>query len=508
MKSWQPILTGELAARAWEAVDAIAAALDPDAAAADPASAPVPPLDSPAGAPDNGPSLAGGSAGEALFFAYRARSTPSRRTPGDGRPQLAETDGTDGADGTDGTDGADDLDRAAALLERSTSALATIPLSPDLYGGFSGVAWTAEHLYGPHFADPSDLDDPETTAEAQGDDHGDDDDPLAEIDKALLGFLARTPWIFDYDLIRGLGGFAVYGLERLPRPSALSCLEAVVDRLEETAERGPQGTTWFTAPDLLPDWQRELNPNGYYNVGVAHGMPAIVAVAAAIHAAATRLSAAGDPANPSDRAAGLLAARARTLAEDAVRWLTAHRLPAGSVSIFGSTFSESSPMSPSRLAWCYGDPGIATALLVAARACDEPAWEELALEVARKSAERTIESSMVRDAGLCHGAAGLGHLFNRLYQETGDELMARASRIWFEKALDFRRPGTGVAGFQSFWMTETGVTESWRDDASLLEGAAGIGLALLGALSSFEPAWDRIMLMSAATEPVTDPSAS
>ena len=101
----------------------------------------------------------------------------------------------------------------------------------------------------------------------------------------------------------------------------------------------------------------------------------------------------------------------------------------------------------------------------------------------------------------------MGHLFNRLYQETGDELLARASRIWFEKALDFRRPGIGVAGFQSFWMTETGTTEAWRDDASLLEGAAGIGLAFLGALSSFEPAWDRIMLMSAATEPVLEPAA-
>ena len=146
MKSWQPLLTGSLAERARQAVDEIAAVLAPAPAAApgadqrpdvpeDPESttaAAGEPLAAPealaeADAYLSNPTLAGGLAGAALFFAYRA--------------------GRGGGPGAAG-----DSDAAALLLERCTEALATTPLAPDLYGGFSGVAWTAEHLYGPRFA--------------------------------------------------------------------------------------------------------------------------------------------------------------------------------------------------------------------------------------------------------------------------------------------------------------------------------------------------------------------
>jgi lantibiotic biosynthesis protein len=453
MKSWRPLLTGPLAERARQVVDEIAAALAP---------APVLPSETQL----LSPTLSGGTAGAALFFAYRA-----------GRG--------------DGPGAAGDSETAAVLLERSTDALATMPLAPDLYGGFSGVAWTAEHLYGPRFTAAGA---PETPAIGEA---GEDDasDPLADIDDALLRYLDRSPWTADYDLIRGLAGFGVYALERLPRPSALACLTKIVDRLAETAEHGPQGTTWHTAPELLPEWQRKLFPQGYYNLGVAHGVPAVIALLGAASAAAGRMGAAGDP------AAADLARRARSLGEGAQRWLLAQRLPAGAASWFG-TFSPDSSPQRSRLAWCYGDPGIAAALLVTARARGDAALERLAVELAVAASDRPQETSGVRDAGLCHGSAGLAHLFNRVYQETGEPRLAAASRRWFERALDFRQPGVGLAGYRAFQVEDDAVTESWRAEPGLLEGVAGIGLALLGALGDFEPAWDRILMLSAAGVPL------
>jgi hypothetical protein len=487
MESWRPLLTGALAERAWQAVEEIAAALVPATASAGSPESRDSLIESAEGAtalpspeppePGNvergilpGPSLAGGTAGGALFFAYRSRAG------------LKEPQATG------------DSAAAVALLERATESLAAIPLPPDLYGGFSGVAWTAEHLYAPRFAgteaDPAAA---AALADAQASDEDGVEDPLADIDDALLTYLERSPWTADYDLIRGLAGFGVYALERLPRPSALACLARIVDRLTETAERGPQGVTWHTAPELLPDWQRQLYPNGYYNLGLAHGVPAVLALLGATCAAADQLAAAGDP------AARALAERARPLLDDAMRWFLAQRLPPGAPSWFGATFSSDLPPGESRLAWCYGDPGIAAALLVAARACGEAAWERFALDLALDAAARPLERSRVRDAGLCHGSAGLAHLFNRIYQETGEPRLAEASRRWFEHVLDFRRPGLGVAGYQAFWVEEDGVTESWRPESGLLEGATGIGLALLGGLSEFEPAWDRVMMLSAAT---------
>jgi class I lanthipeptide synthase len=497
MKKWRPLLTGPLADRAWQVVDEIAAVL-----AQEPATDEVLP----------GPSLAGGAAGGALFFAYRAQARAA---------SLGDFEA--------------DSDRALAWLERSTDALASMPLPPDLYGGFTGVAWTAEHLYGPAFAAPA-ATDPEGESGA-GDDgasiagehgasgafiageHGvptaaaddtdtagggasedasgrdSDGDPLAEIDEALLHYLEHSPWQADYDLIRGLAGFGVYALERLPRPGAVACLSKIVERLAETAEHGPEGVTWHTSPELLPDWQRELYPKGYYNLGVAHGVPAVLALLGAAWNAASRLAAAGDP------AASELAARARPLLDGGVRWLLAQRLPPGGATWFGSTFSAETPARPSRLAWCYGDPGIAAALLVAARAGGEPAWERLALDLALDAAGRPADGSQVRDAGLCHGSAGLAHLFNRIYQETGEPRLAEASRRWFERALDFRLPGEGLAGYRSFWVEPDSTTETWLPTPGFLEGIAGIGLAFLGGLSDFEPAWDRVLMLSAAPAP-------
>jgi len=496
MKSWHPLLTGSLAERARQAVDEIAAVLAPaPAAAAGADQRPDVPQDpeattaaigEPLAAPEalaaadaslSNPTLAGGLAGAALFFAYRA--------------------GRGGGPGAAG-----DSDAAALLLERCTEALATTPLAPDLYGGFSGVAWTAEHLYGPRFAAASEAgwaaaapaSTPPGTETPQTPEVPEDDaeDPLAEIDAALLRYLDRSPWTADYDLIRGLAGFGVYALERLPRPSAVACLTKIVDRLAETAEHGPQGTTWHTAPELLPDWQRAIFPRGYYNLGVAHGVPAVVAMLDATAAAAGRMGAAGDP------AAADLAERARSLGEGSLRWLLAQQLPPGNASRFGATFSPENPPQRSRLAWCYGDPGIAAALLVTARARGDAALAQLAIELALEAGNRPAETAGVRDAGLCHGSAGLAHLFNRMYQETGEPRLAAVSRRWFERALDFRQPGQGLAGYRAFQVADDAVTESWRAEPGLLEGVAGIGLALLGGLGDFEPSWDRILMLSAA----------
>ncbi|HEX2223156.1 MAG TPA: lanthionine synthetase LanC family protein, partial [Thermoanaerobaculia bacterium] len=155
----------------------------------------------------------------------------------------------------------------------------------------------------------------------------------------------------------------------------------------------------------------------------------------------------------------------------------------------------------SRLAWCYGDPGLAVTLLVAARGAGVPEWEKAAVDTAVSAAARPYELSRIRDAGLCHGSAGIAHLFNRLYQATGEPRLAEAARFWFDWTLEFRQPGNGVAGFRS-WNTDTDGGQMWRGDAGFLEGAAGVGLALLAATSPIEPEWDRLLLAGGRLSPL------
>jgi hypothetical protein len=182
------------------------------------------------------------------------------------------------------------------------------------------------------------------------------------------------------------------------------------------------------------------------------------------------------------------------LLTEAVGWLLAQRLPDGERSCFPTFVAAGHSPEPARTAWCYGDPGIAAVLLIAAQATGSAEWQATALDLARTAAGREAAEARVRDAGLCHGAAGLAHLFNRMHQATGDAALGEAARDWFHRALDMRDPERGVAGFPAL-MPGPG-SPQWVADPGLLMGSTGVGLALLAAIGTVEPAWDRVLMLS------------
>lgn len=356
-------------------------------------------------------SLAGGAAGVALFRAYLAehRDSDADREAAVG---LAE-------------------DAVAVMIEAGDPGI-------SLYEGLTGAAWVLAHLDGWVL------------------DLG-EDDPCDVIDDAVLRTLGQTTWAYDYDLISGLVGLGVYGLERLPRPAARAILEAVTVHLAGLAERcDDHALTWRTPPHLLPDHQRASAPDGHYNLGVAHGVPGVAALLAGVQDA----GAATDLSGP--------------LLDGAVTWLLGQRLAAGSPSSFASCVIPGMAPEPARSAWCYGDPGVAVAIRRAGEVVARPAWAGQALDIARLALDRPEADSGVNDAGLCHGAAGLAHIYNRLWQSTGDPAFADGARRWIDRTLEL---------------------QAATEDNGFLEGSAGVGLMLLGALG-VDPAWDRILLLS------------
>jgi len=275
------------------------------------------------------------------------------------------------------------------------------------------------------------------------------------------------------DLVAALLTFFAVGVAGRPADPGHQYGHGKAEHLAALAEEAPAGITWFTSPELLTSEQREVAPRGYYNLGVSHGVPAVIAVLAAT------------------AAAGVETARLESLASRAVAWLLAQEQDPALGSLFPNWLGERIAPHRSRLAWCYGDAGIAAALLTAGRAAGRADWEREALRIARQAASRPPDAGLVLDAGLCHGAAGIGHLFNRLSQATGDEVLKAAAHAWLGRVLTLRQPGQGVGGFLA-WAASRG---GWQDDPGLLTGAAGAGLALLAAVSSVEPSWDRVLLI-------------
>ncbi|HYO14346.1 MAG TPA: lanthionine synthetase C family protein [Thermoanaerobaculia bacterium] len=418
---WRPILPDQTAERVLDAVEEMAADV-------------LKTLSEESGTSQEvwtrrGNGLAGGNSGLAFFFHYLAEARLERG--------YEET--------------------ALNLLERAIEGTAELQAPPGLYGGFSGVAWTLEHLRGRLFEE----------------DEG-SEDPGEDVASVLSDFLDRTPWRLDYDLISGLVGYGVYALERTPLPGGAECLRKVVARLSETAERRPEGISWRTTPELIRPQDREAYPEGNFNLGVAHGVPGVIGFLGEACAAG-------------------LETEARPLLDGAVAWLLAQKLPPEAGSVFAYSTAPGHEPSPARLAWCYGDLGIAASLLLAARAVGQEEWEREALELARACAARPPEASGAVDAGICHGTAGISHLFNRLYQATGDPALREAALFWLERTLEHRTPDQGIGGY-SMYVPDAQGTMGWHGDAGFLTGTAGVALALLAAATPVEPEWDRVLL--------------
>jgi lantibiotic biosynthesis protein len=308
------------------------------------------------------------------------------------------------------------------------------------------------------------------------------DDRSEAVDDALLRLLSRVDrWPAPYDLVVGLTGLGVYALQRYPRPVAIECLRRVVELLHECAQHDEHGLYWWTPPaEILDQEDRKRYPSGRVDLGVAHGVAGPIALLGSICGA------------------GVQQAMARPLLEGAISWLLAHSVATEADRTFPVWVAPGFQPSPARCAWCYGDPGIAAALLMAARGLGDASWEQAAVALARRAAERPASETGVVNASFCHGAAGLAHLYNRMYQATGDPKLGRAALYWLERTLDFYRLArdNGGSWVQGSW--DPGQRELWTwTGTELVEGAAGVALVLLAAATSVEPTWDRMFLVSA-----------
>jgi hypothetical protein len=298
------------------------------------------------------------------------------------------------------------------------------------------------------------------------------------IDEMLRRYLGgASSGLRPHDLLNGLLGTGVYLLERLSAPGSRELLEELVGRLEREAVREPAGLCWWTLPEQLGAEERAHFPQGCCSLGLAHGMSGAIALLSLVHAAGVA----------PDRTADLVAG--------AVSWLLANRRPGPDLLAFPTYVTPVDARRVQRAAWCHGDPGIATALVLAGRHLGKSEWEQAGIELACQVAELPEERTGVVDAGLCHGAAGLLHMLNRIYQATGEEKLRAGALLWAERTLRMRSPSGGIGGFRSRPPDVDG-QPVWHDTPGLLQGGAGIALALLAAATGTEPCWDRSLLLS------------
>jgi hypothetical protein len=338
-------------------------------------------------------------------------------------------------------------DKAGRLL---ADAIRRFNGSPALGmdGGGARLGWTIAHLTSSDVAN----------------------DRCARLDHMLAN--AAEGWFGDYSLMHGLVGFGVYALERGAAGTSLA--RTVLERLERTAAVHGPGLAWFTPRDMLPSRHLEAAPDGYWNLGIPHGVPGVIALLARFISA------------------GLEVDRARTMLEGAVRFVLSVAGPSTfGAGLFPPWVPNKKPISP-RLAWCYGDLSVASALVGAGLHAREPAWRREGLALAHACAARTLDHAHIRDASLCHGAAGIAHMFHRIARATRDEALTIAARAWIIETTRMQSDAP-IAGFPRVFESEGELR--FEEDATLLTGCTGVALALHAAISEVEPRWDRLLLL-------------
>ncbi len=428
MSQWTPLISDSdpLAARAWDAIDAIAESILKR---------------------DYG-DIRAPLYEEALLFGYLAKARNDARW----------------------------LETSVERLNEAIEAAAPVTYCA-LFGGLCGLGWTVDHLSA-LLAEPVSLNGDES-ADAQAGESS-DSDLNGDIDALLLRELQRGRWAGPYDLLSGLVGFGVYFLQRLPAEKASLGVELLIYHLDKAAERTGNQITWHTPPELVPPTQLPRFPEGYYNLGVAHGIPGILDFLSATNAA------------------GIEHDKTKRLLEGGMEWLMAQERPAGAASRFSAIAGES---SDTPLIWCHGDPGIMAVLQQIARRSGREDWSDFAKRISDSCFARSKDSIGMSDAHLCHGYAGIAHIFsrmhnNRIHQANGESRFRGPALTCYERILDARQPGGGVGGFFTSKRPDPKTPPVTEAEPAFLEGAIGIALTLLAAITPVEPGWDRLLLLS------------
>ncbi len=348
---------------------------------------------------------------------------------------------------------------ADEFLDRTLEMCASLVQIDTFCSGLAGVGFGIEHLnqYGFIESDTNVL--------------------LADIDEYLSTSLNNYLDRRDYDFLHASTGLGFYFLKRIVVNEKNSkWIKTIIYELKTNVHKGIRNEIkWRT--NIL-----DKDRGGYqqvYNISLSHGMSAIFNLLTKTYVT------------------GILKEETSAMLIGIAEYILNQEI---NVKKYGSYFPSYSIESEerlhkSRLGWCYGDLGISTTLWQAGIALQNKQWQTKALEVLLYAAEkrRDLEKESVADAGLCHGTAGIAHIFYRMWWNTRLPEFKEAADYWFSETLKMARFDHGLAGYKA-WHTEK--YGGWKNEYGILDGIAGIGLALLSYTTETEPTWDECLLLS------------
>ena len=332
------------------------------------------------------------------------------------------------------------------ILQAIFTKVATDEFSEvGLYSGLAGIAWAVNYAISAFGASTLGISDSATE----------------EIDHLLISMFKHR-WRGHYDLISGIVGIGVYSLGLKKTDVGIELFRSVTKNLQEMAEGSGTGMTWHTSVSFVPVREQPNNQNGWYNLGLAHGVPGVIALLGR----ACVLGYATD--------------KDRAVLASAVKWLLHQSLSENEL-----TFGFSTSLAQKRTAWCYGDLGIAVALLHAAAALESENLKSSALNLASRSLSISHSKSGAVDASICHGSLGVSHIARRIFDSSNDPRFYDQHIRWLNFAL-YENGSNSLDRFSCY----EGSGRIRLLNTGYLNGLSGVGLALIDAIYEPKCSWN------------------
>ncbi|SHL16976.1 Lanthionine synthetase C-like protein [Chitinophaga jiangningensis] len=340
--------------------------------------------------------------------------------------------------------------RAAAILEEAMEEINKGIRSYTYCDGLAGYAYLLNYLQQKDFIDNSIT------------------DFLIQCDEILYSVFGRMQLKSNTDLLHGSLGLAAYFLDRYQSGAvALSSIREIGEAIRLSLDKVVHDRQ---AP------QEEV----YVNCGMAHGIVSMILFLVKYHPLADN----------QDAVSASLKAGVDCL-------LQFKSTDPASISLYPSIVKVNAVGIDTTynipLGWCYGDIIVSIGLYRAGSLLQDNDLlreaECLALAAAKRNTPRT---ALVHDACLCHGGAGLAHMYKKWYRFTGNEIFNASYHLWMDKTLELSNHPDGIGGFKKY------NGGPFVQMAGILDGAAGMGLVLMDYLQGDQEDndWDRVLFLA------------
>lgn len=290
----------------------------------------------------------------------------------------------------------------------------------------------------------------------------------------------------NYDAIQGWSGIGRYLLEFQDNSKIKQALLEVLGYLVNLSKyryiNGQYVPGWYIpVGKLLLDSDKISYPNGNFNCGLSHGIPGVLSLLSLAQKKGIEVP-------------GQVQA-IENIAEWLLKWSTNDKYGVywpSCISWEEHTNGILKDNTSHRDGWCYGSPGVARSLWLAADALGKDSWKEKAIESYIATFKRPSSRRLLDSPTFCHGTAGLLYMTQCMWVDTGVKELQKLRDELVEEIISLYDSNVPLGYFDC--IHENGQTRNVTK-VGLLEGTTGIALSLLSTIQTEKPNWGSVFLL-------------